>query len=1021
MDKKKKVIIIIASVLAVLLIGAGVSLALVFGNKEVIASSKHTYEKVYNSYCTYEHAEDINIDGVLDDACWQNKKWFQNTFLANTGNNMPSFEMTSYVDEHGIYIAAVAQDTNLVNNGQRDNNANSNFEFYIVGKNVGETLTNDTVNTLLLNVDMLGDTNTYFTNMDRAVVVNGELNSGETESATLELFIPWGTLGIDTSKGVPTEFYCMPGYLAALPGQESTTVMKPVWYPYKLVSDHYVFNADGYTNADREGAVVGDSKFGHAKTANWDVSQEADSIVRSSIGTENHKIFFGEEYGSNFIVETTIIPVGDLENSSPKAGIYFQTSTGFYNAVFLDMKDKYLTDERNGTRNFSTLRVAALHNNDGWNMTYYDDEMYDNPNASSKEGVKMTVIKYGSKYWVFLDGKFVTTFDYYFMDIDVIPGFFSLGADVIYKDYSCEVIDEATLTEYVNNKKLYMVDAQIASAGGEVTTSEFSVKKGGSYDITIKSNSGYEVSSVLINGNEKINDVKKKAVGGTYTVTGVNSNQEIKVSFKKCDGYNYTGTIKSGDTPLASTVTLKGLSNKALYYEVAAAGEKGFTAIIPAGKYEVTIVTEGYLTILDTITINKDVSKAYKASLSQFVETVKVNEKEVKSKISAWNTEEEHLSKITTSYDAGGKTAPLYFGKTAADFAVEATIDYTTVFKEGAEYQPDLMGGFVFNDGSNSGWIMARKSGIVYTGWTKVTGLIDYDMLTYPTKKTAKFAVAKVGDEVSIYLDGKLVETMKWSEIAPDINAKSEVAIGLYMVADKDADIQFSNYSLKTGTSAAKKYIANHVTVDTPVAGSSLFAQSVTVNGTQLYSALSSWNLSEVSKGNVLGSYAIGSRAKPLYFNAHGSTMLVETTIEYTTQFKDGVEYQPDLMGGFTLTDGTNSGWVVANKTGVTFTGWNRDRELVEENVLTYDASSGKAPKSVKMTMVVKDDYIYVYFDDQCIWKQKIDVVVPNAKSGADLAVGLYMIADKTADIKFSDISISTDVTKVKSYIDTHN
>lgn len=1020
MNKKKKIIIIIASVLTVLLIGAGVCLALVFGNREVIASSEHTYEKQYNSYCTYEHAEDINIDGVLDDACWQNKKWYKNTFLANTGNNMPSFEMTSYVDEHGIYIATVAQDTNLVNNGQRDNSANSNFEFYIVGKNVGDTLTNDTVNTLLLNVDMKGDTNTYFTNMDRAVVVNGELNSGETESATLELFIPWGTLGVDTSKGIPTEFYCMPGYLAVLPGQETTTVMKPVWYPYKLVSDHYVFNADGYTNADREGAIVGDSKFGHAKTANWDISQEADSIVRSSIGTENHKIFFSEEYGSNFIVETTMIPVGDLENSSPKAGIYFQTSTGFYNAVFLDMKEKYLTDESNGTRNFSTLRVAALHNNDGWNMTYYDDEMYDNPNASSKEGVKMTVIKYGSKYWVFLDGKFITTFDYYFMDIDVIPGFFSLGADVIYKDYSCEVIDETSLIEYINNKKLYMIDAQIASAGGEVTTSEFSVKKGGSYDITIKSNSGYEVSSVLINGKEKISDVKKKATGGTYTVTGVSSNQEIKVSFKKCDGYNYTGTIKAGDTPLASTVILKGLTNKALYYEVAAVGEKGFTAVVPAGKYEVTIITEGYLTILDTITINKDVSKAYKASLSQFVETVKVNEKEVTSKISAWNTEEEHLSKITTSYDAGGKTAPLYFSKTGTDFVVEATIDYTTVFKDGGEYQPDLMGGFIFNDGTNSGWIVARKSGYAYTGWTRVTGLIDYDMLTYPTKKTANFAVAKVGDEVSIYLDRKLVETLKWSEIAPNIGAKSEVAIGLYMVADKDADIQFSNYSLKTGTSAAKNYIANHVMVDTPVAGSSLFAQSVTVNGTQLYSALSSWNLSEVSKGNVLGSYAMGSRAKPLYFNAHGSTMLVEATIEYTTQFKDGVEYQPDLMGGFSLTDGTNSGWLVANKTGVTFTGWNRDRELVNENVLTYDASSGEAPKSVKMTMAVKDDYIYVYFDDECIWKQKVSVVVPNAKSGADLAVGLYMIADKTADIKFSDISISTDKNVVDNYISTN-
>lgn len=255
---------------------------------------------------------------------------------------------------------------------------------------------------------------------------------------------------------------------------------------------------------------------------------------------------------------------------------------------------------------------------------------------------------------------------------------------------------------------------------------------------------------------------------------------------------------------------LKGLTNKALYYEVATAGVKGFAAMVPAGKYEVTITTEGYQTILDTITITKDVSKKYTASLSQFVEKVKVNEKEVKSKITAWNTENEHLKEVTTSYDAGGKTAPLYFNKTAKDFVMEATIDYTTIFKTGQEYQPDLMGGFVFNDGTNSGWIMARKSGIVYTGWEKLTGLIDYDMLTYPDKKTANFAIAKVGDEVSVYLDGRLVETLKWSVIAPKINAKSEVAIGLYMVADKDADIKFSNISISTDANVVSSYISTN-------------------------------------------------------------------------------------------------------------------------------------------------------------------------------------------------------------------
>lgn len=1022
MDKKKKRIIIIASAVAAILVIAGICIALLFGGKEKqenIADAENTYEQEYSALCTYEHSSDISIDGVLEEVCWQNKSWFTNTFLANTGNNMPVLNMTSFVDEYGIYIAAIAEDSNIVNDGQRNNNTNSNFEFYITACNVGESLVNDTINTLTINIDVKGDASCYYTNLDRAVVVNGEVNSGETESAVLELFVPWETLGIDKSKGTPTEFYCMPSWLAVFPGQESTTVMKPVWYPYKFVTDSYVFNADGYTTKDREGAVVGDSIFGSAKTANWDISKEAEGIIRSSIGTENHKIFFTGEYGPNYIVEATMIPVQSLQNNAPKAGIYFQTTTGFYNAVFLDMKEKYLSSGINGTRNFGTIRVASLHNNDGWNMTYLDEQSYVNPNVSTKEGVTLTVIKYGSKYWIFVDGNFITTVDYYFMDIDVVPGFFALGADVIYKDYSCTKLTEDSLREYVNGKNLYMIDAQIASAGGDVTTSEFSVEKGGSYDININTNSGYEVSSVLINGEEKIEDVKKNASGGVYTVKNVSGNQDIRVSYTKCEGHKFTGQIVRGEEYLFSTIMLEGLTNKALSYEINAAGEKGFSAVLPAGTYKVTILTEGCQTVADTITVSGDMAKNYSPLNSAFVESVEVNGQTITSKLEAWNTKEEHLGKVTTSYDAGGKTAPLYFNETAADFVVEATIDYTTVFKNGVEYQPDLMGGFIFNDGTNSGWIMARKTGVVYTGWNRVTGFIDQNVLTYPDKQGVKFAIAKTGDSVYVYMNDRLVETYKWSEIAPKVKADAKVAIGLYMVADKKADITFSNYSLKTGNAAVEKYMEGHVIADVPIAGSP-FAETVTVNGVQLASALSCWDLSDVTNGNVFGSYALKSKSKPLYFNTHGSSIIAEAKIEYTTAFKEGEEYQPDLMGGFMLSDGTHKGWVVANKTGVVFTGWNKNHGLVDENVLVYDAETSTSPRSVKMTMVVNEGYIYIYFDDEFVWKQKLEVVVPNVDSDADLAAALYMVADKTADIKFSDISISNDEKTVTEYIKTH-
>lgn len=1019
MDKKKKIHLIITSVMAGLLLIAGIVAVVLLLTREVISNAEYTYNAEYHSYCTYDHAEEIDIDGVLDETCWQNKKWFTNTYLANTDTGLPVLNVTSYLDEYGMYIAAKVNDTNLVWNGQRSPDYNSNFEFYVVAKNAGEVRENDVVDYVIYNVDMSGDVGSKYANVDRAVVVDGKLNSGETKSATLEMFIPWQTMGVNPSKGIPTEFYLMPGYMAVFPGQENTSVMKPVWYPFRYPTDYYIFNKDGYTNIDRDGAVVGDSKFGHAKTANWDISQEKDGVIRSSTGTENHKIFFTGQYGKNFIVETTLIPITDLENSGPKVGIYFQTPTDVYNAVMLDMRESYLTEPKDGVCNFKTLRVAALDTNDsGWNMQYLDEYRGENPNAASKEGVKLTVIKYGPQYWIFLDGKFVTTLDYYFMDTKVIPGLFSLGGDVIFKDYSCETMDKDTLKEYLNERDIYLIDAKVGSAGGEVTTSEFSVAKGGSYDIEVVSNSGYEVSSVLVNGKEYIDSMKKNGSGGTYTINNVKGNQEVKVSFQKCEGNKFTGQVKSGDKFLVSEITLRGITNKALCYKATSTGEKGFTLMVPAGTYELTAETEGYRNVVSKVTIKGDTSEVYTAIASEFAETVTVNEKKVNSNMKVWDLEKEYLGKVSTSYVKGGKMAPLYFGKTAKDFVVEATVDYTTIFQSGVEYQPDLMGGFVFNDGNNEGWVVANKSGITYTDWKRTRGLIDYDVMTYPDKKTGHIAVAKTGDTVYLYLDKRLVSTMKWSEIAPDINSKSEVAIGLYMVADKNADIQFSNYSLQTGKSSVKSYMAKmekNLVRSTPVSGSSIFAQSVIVNGKKLSSKLENWNLSDVANGNAMTSYALKGKEKPLYLTKYGSSLLVEATIAYTTVFQDGVDYQKDLMGGFMLSDGTNKGWVVANNNGLTYTGWAKDRGLVDDYILTYPI-----PISVKMTMAVKDGYVHVYFDDEYVWKQKLSAVVPNADGKSDFAVALYMIADKNADIKFSNVSIVTNATTVQSYIDGH-
>lgn len=232
------------------------------------------------------------------------------------------------------------------------------------------------------------------------------------------------------------------------------------------------------------------------------------------------------------------------------------------------------------------------------------------------------------------------------------------------------------------------------------------------------------------------------------------------------------------------------------------------------------------------------------------------------------------------------------------------------------------------------------------------------------------------------------------------------------MVTDKTAELEVSNYRVQTGTSATEKYIANHVVKDTALAENPMFAEFVTVNETGIKSSTNVWDLSQVQNNVVKGSYALGSQGQPLYFAETGTSALLQMKIEYTSEHAAGVDYQPDLFGGIMLSDGTNRGWLTASQTGIAYTGFKFESGLVREAVLTYPDK-----KSVNLTIAVQKNYVYVYFDNVLVARKKVSQIVSGYKNGTDLALGLYMYADKAADIRFSNISMTTDSDQVSAYM----
>lgn len=818
---------ILAGVLAVL---ACATLLLGCAREEVIAAPENWYSKEYGGFSTRPQDPRMTIDGVLDEELWEGKAWFQNAFMHDINGVYPKFKVTGFPTEYGIYVAAVTDDTNIVCNGQRATAVQSVFQFEIGADPVGEYRVNDGLYKTKYNFDMRGDVYTRNPNVDRAVVVNGEINSGNTQGATLEFFISWEDMNVDLSKGIPQEFHMQCTYLACLPGKDGLNFdMVSTSYTSILTRDFFRFGENGYVTADAEGAKLGDSYLGNNKTANWDISREAENIVQSSGGTDKHIIFFKEHYGSDFIIETTIIPVKSLGDPSPKAGIWLQT-TDSYNSnkanhygVLLNCVESNLTAGPNGTKNFGSYWLASLHQNGGWTMkTIPGTNAIKNPNAATQEGVKLTVIKYGAMLVYFCDDQFMGMEEVGFMDTDILPGLYTLGADAIFKNSTCEPIDKEGLKSYLGGKGIYLIDAMARGVQGTVTASASSVESGGKVHITITTKPGFRVSSVTINGEEKIADVNANAVDGVYTITNVTSHQEIRVGYEKVDGVQFAGVVTDGTNAITADAKLISTTDKSLCYTFIANGAKGFDVKVPAGNYKLIITALGYKALVKDVTVSANVSETYALEESEFLSTVKVNNSVIASGLDKWDLTYVADGKVSISYSNGGKDKPLYFKDTAADFAIEISAKYTTKFLLGGDYQRNLMAGFRFHDGRNTSMLCAVDRGIVYTNtsnaWTYKQDLLPTDGRVlyywpdwgYSEANPVTFGIAKIGNDVNIYINGKLAMTTTWSTVAAGLDPNREVAIGMIMIADKEADLEISNYKLMTGTAAAQDYINAH-------------------------------------------------------------------------------------------------------------------------------------------------------------------------------------------------------------------
>ena len=275
-----------------------------------------------NSHQILEKDEGIVIDGVLNEDIWTVAE--NNEFsLSSTFKEDIELRSKCYVGSKGVYFGLVAYDYAVYYNAERPVTNNSGAEIYFCGVD-GNKIYNIRIVPTGDGCEIASDRITWRWDMERdewrgwklrwegAATVQGIMNSNDCQGYTVEVFIPWESIG------EPSEYI---RYMTAFNHVESTSVTdsERTWtgsgrttYPYTWST----VNNDGIFDHD----TVMDS------LVEYDENMTVDGVLDEDVWADKETIYY-----------STTNAKGDLISLEGK---YYGTEMGAYFGFVV--KDKYI-------------------------------------------------------------------------------------------------------------------------------------------------------------------------------------------------------------------------------------------------------------------------------------------------------------------------------------------------------------------------------------------------------------------------------------------------------------------------------------------------------------------------------------------------------------------------------------------------------------------------------------------------------------------------------------------------------
>lgn len=417
------------------------------------------FDKEYTGVARADTDSSMVVDGSLDEEAWSGKSYFTTRFSDGAQEGGVSVSLTTHMTEKGMYIGADVKDPNIVNGGGNASpQTNSTLELDIMP---------DGMVTYERKIYMdakkvVSPSNPNLPFCAYGVKVDGEVNSGKTRGMTMEFFIPWSSLDMETPSN-PDEVTVLiyPTYTSVTENFMPNRYLRPIPGSKGNVSNYLRFSSSGYMDAAEDGALLGDSVYGTAKMGAWDLSElvsadptddvdveDEDGILLSgtakTVWGSEECIYLPKTSAQDFVMEATLVP---LELTD--AGVNSYGFIGFGMLMPGERTISFGFRYTNGRRELGkneegeiNLRRLNLYKEyvEYRNDVTESEELYAdaNPCFDKQKGVLFRMEKTGSQFNLFADGSLLWSGEVEHTDVAGAPFLIVHGTQAQFKDISFE-------------------------------------------------------------------------------------------------------------------------------------------------------------------------------------------------------------------------------------------------------------------------------------------------------------------------------------------------------------------------------------------------------------------------------------------------------------------------------------------------------------------------------------------------------------------------------------------------------